>query len=100
MLLQRYYEDGLAQATYLIGCEQAREAIVIDPNVGQRATALAHPHGMKVKYVTETHIHADYLSGSRMMAQDAKAALLLSGHGGKDWSYPDAERLLRDGDVV
>ena len=104
MLLQRYYDDSLAQATYLIGCEHAREAIVIDPNVLQRADDLARPHGMKVRYVTETHIHADYLSGSRAMAADAKAQLLLSSYGGADWSYRDTEkrgaRLLRDGDTI
>ena len=32
MLLERYYDESLAQASYLIGCERTREAIIIDPN--------------------------------------------------------------------
>src|SRR6185503_19264340 len=104
MLLERYYDDTLAQASYLIGCEQSREAIVIDPNVVQNYQAAARAHRMRIRYVTETHIHADFLSGSRDLAAAARATLLLSGRGGTDWSYrvsPDEDvRLLREGDTV
>jgi hydroxyacylglutathione hydrolase len=103
MLLERYYDDSLAQASYLIGCERTGEAIVIDPNALADASA-ARMHGMRIRYVAETHIHADYLSGGRRLAREAKATLLLSGHGGKDWSYQstpaDTIRLIRDGDVI
>ena len=32
MLFRRFYEDGLAQASYLIGCQRTGDAIVVDPN--------------------------------------------------------------------
>jgi len=105
MLLERYYDDSLAQASYLIGCEQTREAIVIDPNrevdgYVRAAAAL----GMRIAYVTETHIHADYLSGSRELASAARATLLLSGHGGADWSYgyasAEGAQLVREGETI
>ena len=52
-------------------------------------------------HVTETHIHADYLSGSRELARATGATLLLSAEGGPDWQYAfaasDHARLLRDG---
>ncbi len=32
MLLLRFYDDGLAQASYLIGCQTTGEALVVDPN--------------------------------------------------------------------
>jgi len=105
MLLERYYDDALAQASYLVGCERTRTALVIDPNrdIEQYRRAAA-ARGMRITHVTETHIHADYLSGSRDLARAARATLLLSGHGGADWSYgfadADGARLVRDGDVI
>lgn len=105
MLLERYYDDALAQASYLIGCERTGEAIVIDPNRDvERYTRGAAARGVRVKWVTETHIHADYLSGSRDLARQARATLLLSGHGGAHWSYgfaaADGARLIRDGESI
>src|SRR5262245_22152418 len=104
MLLERYYDESLAQASYLIGCERTREAIVIDPNVLERYEGAAYRTRMRIKYVTETHIHADYLSGSRQLAKEHDATLLLSGHGGADWSYADKPgdrvRIIKDGDSI
>ena len=105
MLLERYYDDALAQASYLIGCEQSHEAIVIDPNRDiERYVRAAAARRMKIRFVTETHIHADFLSGARDLAKIARASLLLSGHGGTDWSYrlatDDDARLLRHRDTV
>jgi hydroxyacylglutathione hydrolase len=101
MLLERYYDDALAQASYLIGCERSHEAIVIDPNRDiERYVRAAAAHRLIIRYVTETHIHADFLSGARELAELARATLLLSGHGGTDWSYRFADRddirLVRD----
>jgi hydroxyacylglutathione hydrolase len=102
MLLERYYDDSLAQASYLIGCERSGEAIVIDPSFV--SVHGARRHRMTVRYVTETHIHADFLSGAREMAKRERATLLLSAHGGTDWSYKTATddtcRLIRDGDSI
>ena len=105
MLLERYYDDSLAQASYLIACEATREAIVIDPNAVTPYESLPRLR-VQIKYVTETHIHADFFSGARDLAAANRAELLLSGHGGADWSYkidpgggPKA-RLIRDGDTI
>jgi hydroxyacylglutathione hydrolase len=105
MLLERYYDESLAQASYLIGCERTREAIIVDPNRDiDRCARAAAAHRMRIRYVTETHIHADYLSGSRDLARATGAQLLLSGHGAGDWRYAFAAeagaRLLMDGDSV
>ena len=63
------------------------------------AAAEATPHHA----VTETHIHADFVSGSRELARRAGATLLLSAEGGRDWQYAfaasDGATLLRDGDA-
>ncbi len=105
MLLERYYDESLAQASYMIGCEQTRDAIVIDPNRDVESyLRAAATRRMRIRYVTETHIHADFLSGSRELASRARATLLLSDHGGADWSYTyagsAAAQLLHDGDVI
>jgi len=103
MLLKRFYHEGLAQASYLIGCQQTGTALVVDANrdVGAYVDAAA-AEGLRITHVTETHIHADYLSGSRELARLAGAQLLLSAEGGDDWQYAfaagDGARLLHGGD--
>ena len=71
---------------------------------GRRDTAvyqaLAEKNGMKIVTVTETHIHADYLSGTRELAAATGAEIYASGEGGPDWQYGfDAVRLF-DGDKI
>ena len=99
MLLERIYDDDLAQAGYLIGCQATGEAIVID---ARRDIAgylkLAEKQGMQITKVTETHIHADYLSGTRELAAATGAEIYLSGEGGPDWQYDFDGTLLHDGD--
>jgi len=105
MFLKRFYDDGLAQASYLIGCAVTGEAIVIDANrdIAQYLDAAA-AEKLRVTHVTETHIHADYVSGSRELARAAGAKLFLSAEGGRDWQYAFAKEegatLLRDGDEI
>lgn len=101
MLIERIYDEDLAQASYLIGCQAKGEAVVVD---GRRDIAvyqdLAEKNGMKIVAVTETHIHADYLSGTRELAAATGATIYVSGEGGPDWQYEfDGER-LHDGDTI
>ena len=101
MLLERIYDEDLAQASYFIGCQASNEAVVVDP---RRDVAeyleLAHRHGMKIVAVTETHIHADYLSGSRELAAATGAAVYVSGEGDDDWQYGFEGHRLYDGGVI
>jgi len=91
MLFKRFYDDNLAQASYLIACERTREAVVVDPNtdIEQYARA-AGAERVKIAHVTETHIHADFVSGASALAAATGATLHLSIEGGKDWGYTDA----------
>ena len=103
MLLHRIWDPKLAQASYLIGCAEAREALVIDANRDvEQYLALAASLDLRVAHVTETHIHADFASGSRELAARAGAKLYLSDEGGHEWRYAfaasDGAVLLRDGD--
>lgn len=105
MFLKRFYDDGLAQASYLLGCAKTGEAIVIDANRDlQQYLDVAAAEKLTITHVTETHIHADYVSGSRELAQRAGAKLFLSAEGGPDWQYAFAKDvgavLVHDGDII
>ena len=105
MLLKHFYDIKLAQASYLIGCAQTGDAIVIDANrdIEQYLRAAA-AEGLRITHVTETHIHADFVSGSRELARQAGAQLYLSKEGGPDWQYAfahtDDARLIGEGDTL
>ena len=106
MLLKYFYDDRLAQASYMIGCQACGEALVIDAS---RDIApyiqTAESEGLSITHVSETHIHADYVSGSRELAAKSGARLYLSDMGNTDWKYdfPEvrsgAATLLHDGDA-
>lgn len=103
MILKRLYDDKLAQASYLIGCAASGEAVVVDPNRdAEQYLREAAAEGVRITHVTETHIHADYVSGSRELAARTGASLHLSGEGGEDWTYhfaaAEGAALLKDGD--
>lgn len=105
MLVRRFYDDRLAQASYLIACQRTGEAIVIDParDITPYLEA-ASEEGVRITRVTETHIHADFISGARELAARTGATPLLSAEGGADWQYgwasSDGAQLLHDGDVI
>jgi hydroxyacylglutathione hydrolase len=105
MFVKRFFEPKLAQVSYLIGCQREKEAIVIDPNRdAEQYVAEAKAEGVAITHVTETHIHADYLSGSRELAQRTGATLYLSDEGDGSWKYGFASdsgvQLITDGDRI
>ncbi len=108
MFFRLIYDDGLAQASYLIG-EDEGDAIVFDPQRDvDRYIALAEKHKLRIVGVAETHIHADFVSGARELAERTGAHVYVSGEGGAQWTptwlknrssggaYPNT--VLRDGD--
>lgn len=103
MLIKRLYDTRLAQASYLVGCQSCGEALVIDPSRdADQYVAAAKSEGLRIAFVAETHIHADFVSGTRELAARTKAVPVLSSEGGADWSYRWAKqagaRLVKDGD--
>lgn len=103
MILRRFFDEGLAQASYLIGCAATGEALVVDPNrdVEQYIRA-AESDGVRITHITETHIHADFVSGSRELAARTGARMYLSDEGDENWRYlfaqEDGAKLLKDSD--
>jgi hydroxyacylglutathione hydrolase len=105
MLFRELYDEALAQASYLIGCQATGEAIVIDPLRDPAPYLdLARAEGLRITHVTETHIHADFVSGARELRAATGARLYLSAEGGPEWQYGFAAQddavLLHDGDRI
>lgn len=92
----RYFDEGLAQSSFLIGCDRTGEAVVIDPrrDVAVYAEA-AERRKLRISYSIETHIHADFVSGSRELA--ALGTMTVGGPG-SDLAFPYRE--VRDGEVI
>jgi len=101
MFFKHFYDSDLAQGSYLIGCQASGDAVVVDArrdvDVYLREAAA---QGLVITDVTETHIHADYLSGSRELAQRTGARLWLSDMGDADWKYRFDARPLRHDDEI
>ncbi len=90
MLLERIYDQDLAQASYVIGCQAKGEALVVDPRRDLDVyLEIAAKNDMTITAVAETHIHADYLSGTRELAVRTGATMYVSDEGGPDWTYGD-----------
>ncbi len=105
MFFRQFYDDALAQASYLIGCQATGEAVVVDPIRDiEPYIDVATAEGLRITHVTETHIHADFVSGARELVARTGAALFLSAEGGTDWQYAyattDAATLLRDASQI
>ena len=103
MFLERVYEESLAQAAYVVACDHTKRAIVIDANRDVEPCLRVVEHqGFTLVAATETHIHADFVSGTRELARRTGARLLLSCEGGPGWQYgfatPNSSTLLRHGD--
>lgn len=100
IFFKRFYDTDLAQASYMVGCQKTGECLVIDPIRDTRQYLdEAAAQKLKVTHVTETHIHADYLSGGRELASQTGARLLLSDEGNADWKYGFDGEKLHHGDT-
>ncbi len=104
MLVRQIVDSKLAQFAYLVGCPRTGEAIVIDPERDvDRYFDEAARHKLRIVAAVDTHIHADYLSGLREMAERG-VMVYASKEGGADWQYEwllhskHAHRLLAHGD--
>lgn len=95
MYFKQFYLSCLAHASYLIGSEG--EAVVVDPqrDVDQYLTE-AESQKLKIKYVIETHLHADFVSGHRELAARSGAEIVFSRHAGAEFAH----RAVSDGDEI
>lgn len=82
MYFQPYYLGCLAHASYLLGGSNG-EAVVIDPRRDVEEYLVdAERAGLTIKYVIETHLHADFVSGHVELAKRTGATILLGANSG------------------
>lgn len=102
MIVKRFFDAKLAQTSYLIACGKVGVAVVVDPiRDVDEYIRVAAAEQVRITHVTETHIHADFVSGARDLAKRTGAQLLLSDEGDANWKYAYAEAdgatLVKDG---
>jgi hydroxyacylglutathione hydrolase len=101
MYFELIYDKSLAQASYLIGCQKAGIAAVIDPKRDvDTYLKMAKAQNLKITHILETHIHADFLCGSRELAALTGGELFLSDEGDEDWKYEFPHTKVKHGDVI
>jgi hydroxyacylglutathione hydrolase len=97
VLFQQFVNDDLGCASYLIGCEGAGEAVVVDPPYAiEPLLSEAEHREVRIVRVIETHTHADHVSGHGRLALDH--GIPVSIHRSAEVAYPHDP--LEDGDEV
>jgi hydroxyacylglutathione hydrolase len=97
MYVQQFFIDGLGCASYLIGCEGAGIAAVVDPDRDvQKYLDAAQGRGLKITHIIETHLHADHVSGNTDLAIRTGAAIYLHEASGATFAH----QVLKHGDVL
>ena len=87
MFFQQIFEPKLAQYAYIIGCQKTGEALVIDPMRDvQQYYDIAEKEKLTITAAADTHIHADYISGLRELAERG-VKVYASDEGDADWKY-------------
>ncbi|MCX6350915.1 MAG: MBL fold metallo-hydrolase, partial [Bacteroidetes bacterium] len=102
MQIKQFEDKGLSQFSYVVFCENEGIAAVVDP---QRDVdgyiSFAKENNLTIKYIFETHIHADFASGIRELEALTKATLKLSSYDTNEtFEYAFPHDALKDGDAV
>ena len=88
MILQQFYLNCLAHASYLVGDEHAGVAAVIDPQRDiEQYVAYAQEHGMRITHVFLTHLHADFLAGHLELRDRTGAIICLGAKASAEYSF-------------
>jgi glyoxylase-like metal-dependent hydrolase (beta-lactamase superfamily II)/rhodanese-related sulfurtransferase len=97
LIFKQFYLPCLAHASYLIGDEATGTAAVVDP---QRDTdqyiAFASEHGLKIKHVFLTHLHADFIAGHLELRDRAGATIYLGAQAKAGYAFTP----LHDGELL
>jgi glyoxylase-like metal-dependent hydrolase (beta-lactamase superfamily II) len=116
MIFETLAVGPLGTNCFILGCEETKEGVVVDPGAdAERVLAIVARHGLKVKYVINTHGHFDHVGGNRRLIEATGAELLIHGddvamltratdvaamYGITTENSPRPKRLLEDGMTV
>jgi glyoxylase-like metal-dependent hydrolase (beta-lactamase superfamily II)/rhodanese-related sulfurtransferase len=84
--------------SYLVGCDDTCAAVLIDPELSQidRYLALAARHGLRFRYLVDTHTHADHFSATRQLANQLNAPVVMH----RSSPAPFIDLRLEDGELL
>jgi glyoxylase-like metal-dependent hydrolase (beta-lactamase superfamily II)/rhodanese-related sulfurtransferase len=84
--------------SYLLGCEATKAAILIDPELSRidHYRGLCAQHGLALKYVVDTHTHADHFSASKKLARTTHVPVVMH----RLSPAPHADMRVDDGDMI
>ena len=95
-MFRRFFDEGLSQSSYLLACRRTGRAAIIDPRRDvDDYINMARGEGLTLTHAIDTHVHADFLSGSRELS--ALGVTIVSGPGA---NLQFAHHQVRDGEVI
>lgn len=103
MFFRQRFIPGLAIYSYLIADERGKDAVVIDATRDvDEFVNLARAEGLRIRHILETHVHADFVSGSvELKARlGGEPHIHCSGLGGEMWTPPHADHVVEDHDEI
>lgn len=98
MIFRQFFDTESSTYTYLLADPKTREAILVDPVLekAERDLKALEELGFQLRYILETHVHADHITGASVLRQKTGAKVALSVHSGVQC----ADQLLKEGDKV
>jgi hydroxyacylglutathione hydrolase len=97
MILKQYYLGCLAHASYLLGDEQSRTAIVVDPQRDiQQYLVDADKFGLQIRHVFLSHFHADFVAGHLELRDSCGATIHLGARAKAEYEFI----AMKDGDTL
>lgn len=98
MIFQQLFEPFSSTYTYLVGCEDTGQAILIDPVITaiDRDLAELHKYGLRLAYSIDTHIHADHITSALMLKKRVGSQIANPIHD----RLPCADTYLEDGKLL
>ena len=97
MYFKQFLDERYGCASYVVASRQTHEAAIVDPSLDvEPYEAVLHERDFQLRYVIDTHVHADHLSGARKLAAKHAASVCL--YESAQVAYP--YRPLRDGEEL
>ena len=98
MLLRQLFDRTSCTYTYLLADNEHGEAVLIDSVIehNERDLQLIEELSLKLKYILETHVHADHITGARRLKEVTGARFAL----GQASRHSQADHLLSDGEML